>query len=248
MKKILFIIALFMVYPMIAFGENFKIKEYGITMSFDKNWDVFTRESGKNDYFLAKYDLDYDLLQKNLKDNSIYLYALHETDDNVKIEFMTITNGKKVDGNRPMTEEEFKETASILAKKFGADGYEIYESNYKYIKYDYFAENVDLYYTNYLLYIDSIGYFFTARKETPFTDDEITQIKNVIDSIAISGDGIQYVEGVSNPDETQTQESSQQKFIIDFIVKFFLGYIFFSLLWKYVHKKPELMKKLHIKK
>lgn len=245
MKKLLFVVVLFLLCPVIVFGENFEIKEYGITMSFDKNWDVFTRESDRNDYFLVKYDLDYDLLQENLKDNLIYLYALHETDADEKIEFIVMTNGKKVDGNRPMNEEEFKEFASILAKKFGADGYEIYESNYKYIKYDYFAENVDLYYTNYLLYIDSIGYFFTARKETPFTDDEITQIENVIDSIAISGDGIQYVEGVSNPDEMQTQEIkgfNYQRFIINFIVYFVFGLITWPIVNKYILKKYRIKK------
>ena len=248
MRKVLFIIALFVVCPIIAFCEDFEIKEYGITMSFDKNWDVFTRESDRNDYFLVKYDLDYDLLQENLKDNLIYLYAINETTDDLGIELFVITNGKKADDTRPMNLEEFKENASLIAEERGVENYEIYESNYKYITYNYIDENENTYFIEYALFLDYRFYLFTFRKAAPFTDDEITQIKNVIDSIAISGDGIQYVEGVSNPDETQTQESSQQKFIIDFIVKFVLGYIFFSLLWKYVHKKPELMKKLHIKK
>lgn len=77
MKKLLFVVVLFLLCPVIVFGKNFEIKEYGITMSFDKNWDVFTRKSGRNDYFLVKYDIDYDLLQKYLKDNSIYIYAIN---------------------------------------------------------------------------------------------------------------------------------------------------------------------------
>lgn len=116
MKKLLFVVVLFLLCPVIAFGEDFEIKEYGITMSFDKNWDVFTRESDRNDYFLVKYDLDYDLLQENLKDNLIYLYALHETDADEKIEFIVMTNGEKVEEDRPMTLEEFKKFASMLAK------------------------------------------------------------------------------------------------------------------------------------
>ena len=165
MKKLLFVVVLFLLCPVIVFGENFEIKEYGITMSFDKNWDVFTRESDRNDYFLVKYDLDYDLLQENLKDNLIYLYALHETDADEKIEFIVVTNGKKVEEDRPMTLEEFKEFASMLAKKYGADDYEIYENNYKYIKYDYYDENVDLYCSEYFLYIDSIGSFSLLEKK-----------------------------------------------------------------------------------
>lgn len=117
MKKLLFVVVLFLLCPVIAFGENFEIKEYGITMSFDKNWDVFTRDSDRNDYFLVKYDLDYDLLQENLKDNLIYLYALHETDADEKIEFIVMTNGNKADAARPMNLEEFKEYASLLAEK-----------------------------------------------------------------------------------------------------------------------------------
>ncbi len=242
MKKLLFVVVLFLLCPVIVFGENFEIKEYGITMSFDKNWDVFTRESDRNDYFLVKYDLDYDFLQNSLKRDMIYLYAINEIGNDTKIELFIMTNGNKADAARPMNLEEFKEYASILAKKFGADGYEIYESNYKYIKYDYFAENVDLYYTNYLLYIDSIGYFFTARKETPFTDDEITQIENVIDSIAISGDGIQYVEGESTEETQEIKGFNYQRFIINFIVSFLFGIITWTIVNKYILKKYRIKK------
>ena len=241
MKKLLFVVVLFLLCPVIVFGENFEIKEYGITMSFDKNWDVFTRESDRNDYFLVKYDLDYDLLQENLKDNLIYLYALHETDADEKIEFIVMTNGEK-DASRPMNLEEFEEFASMLAKKYGADDYEIYENNYKYIKYDYYDENVDLYCSEYFLYIDSIGYFFTARKETPFTDEEIALIENVIDSIAVSGDGIQYVEGESTEETQEIKEFNYQRFIINFIVSFLFGIITWTIVNKYILKKYRIKK------
>ena len=242
MKKLLFVVVLFLLCPVIVFGENFEIKEYGITMSFDKNWDVFTRESDRNDYFLVKYDLDYDLLQENLKDNLIYLYALHETDADEKIEFIVMTNGEKVEEDRPMTLEEFKEFASMLAKKYGADDYEIYENNYKYIKYDYYDENVDLYCSEYFLYIDSIGYFFTARKEVPFKDEEIILVENVIDSIAISGDGIQYVEGESTEETQEIKEFNYQRFIINFIVSFLFGIITWTIVNKYILKKYRIKK------
>ena len=186
MKKILFTIVLFIICPIIALGKDFAIKDYGITMSFDKNWDVFTRKSTKDDIFLLKYNLDYDLLQKNLKDNLIYLYAICEINDNSNIEFLFTTTGEKV----VITEEEFEMFASLLIEKYDAENYEIYESNYEYIKYDYFNSSVDLYCVDYFLYIDSIGYFFTFRKEEPFTDDEISQVENVINSITVSGDGI----------------------------------------------------------
>lgn len=242
MKKLLFVVVLFLLCPVIVFGENFEIKEYGITMSFDKNWDVFTRESDRNDYFLVKYDLDYDLLQENLKDNLIYLYALHETDADEKIEFIVMTNGEKVEEDRPMTLEEFKEFASMLAQKYGADDYEIYENNYKYIKYDYYDENVDLYCSEYFLYIDSIGYFFTARKEVPFKDEEIALIENVIDSIAVSGDGIQYVEGESTEETQEIKGFNYQRFIINFIVYFVFGLITWPIVNKYILKKYRIKK------
>lgn len=241
MRKLLFVVVLFLLCPVIVFGENFEIKEYGITMSFDKNWDVFTRESDRNDYFLVKYDLDYDLLQENLKDNLIYLYALHETDDDEKIEFMTITNGEK-DAGRPMNLEEFEEFASMLAKKYGADDYEIYENNYKYIKYDYYDENVDLYCSEYFLYIDSIGYFFIARKEVPFKDEEIALIENIVDSIAISGDGIQYVENGTTEETQEIKGFNYQRFIINFIVYFVFGMITWPIVNKYILKKYRIEK------
>ena len=242
MKKLLFVVVLFLLCPVIVFGENFEIKEYGITMSFDKNWDVFTRESDRNDYFLVKYDLDYDFLQNSLKRDMIYLYAINEIGNDTKIELFIMTNGNKADAARPMNLEEFKEYASMLAKKYGADDYEIYENNYKYIKYDYYDENVDLYCSEYFLYIDSIGYFFTARKEVPFKDEEIAQIENVIDSIAISGDGIQYVEGESTEETQEIKGFNYQRFIINFIVSFLFGIITWTIVNKYILKKYRIKK------
>ena len=242
MKKILFIIVLFIVYPMIVFGEDFEIKEYGITMSFDQNWDVFTRDSDRNNYFLVKYDLDYDLLQKNLKDNSIYLYAINEIDDDSGIELFVVTNGKKVETSRPMNLEEFKGYAASLTEKKGAENYEFYESNYKYITYDYIDENENIYFIEYALFVDYRCYFFTFRKAAPFTDDEITQIENVIDSISVSGDGIQYVEGVSTEEVQETKEFNYQRFIINFITSFISGVIIWLIVNKFIRKKFNLNK------
>ena len=117
MRKLLFVVVLFLLCPVIVFGENFEIKEYGITMSFDKNWDVFTRDSDRNDYFLVKYDLDYDFLQNSLKRDMIYLYAINEIGNDTKIELFIMTNGNKADAARPMNLEEFKEYASLLVEK-----------------------------------------------------------------------------------------------------------------------------------
>lgn len=242
MKKLLFVVVLFLLCPVIAFGENFEIKEYGITMSFDKNWDVFTRESDRNDYFLVKYDLDYDFLQNSLKRDMIYLYAINEIGNDTKIELFIMTNGNKADAARPMNLEEFKEYASLLVEKKGVENYEIYENNYKYIKYDYYDENVDLYCSEYFLYIDSIGYFFTARKEVPFKDEEIALIENVIDSIAVSGDGIQYVEGESTEETQEIKGFNYQRFIINFIVYFVFGLITWPIVNKYILKKYRIKK------
>lgn len=150
---------------------------------------------------------------------------------------MVITNGKKVEVSRPMNLEEFKEYASIVAQKYGADDYKIYENNYKYIKYDYYDENAELYCTKYLLYIDSVAYFFTARKEVPFKDEEIILVENVIDSIAISGDGIQYVEGSFDDEVQETKGFNYQRFIINFIVSFLFGIITWTIVNKYILKK-----------
>lgn len=242
MRKLLFVVVLFLLCPVIVFGKNFEIKEYGITMSFDKNWDVFTRESDRNDYFLVKYDLDYDLLQENLKDNLIYLYAINERDDDLGIELFITTNGKKADTARPMNLEEFKEYASLLAEERGVENYKIYESNYKYITYDYIDENEKIYFIEYALFLDYRFYLFTFRKAAPFIDDEITQIKNVIDSIAISGDGIQYVENETTEETQEIKGFNYQRFIINFITSFISGVIIWSIVNKYILKKYRIKK------
>ena len=241
MKKVLFIIVLFMLCPIVVFGKTYEIKDYGITISFDKNWDIFTRESDRNSSFLLIHDLDYDYMQDLLRDNLIYLYAINEINDDSNIEFLFLTNGNKA--KRRLTEEEFEKFAVSVADSRNVENYEIYESNYKYIKYDYFDADVGLYFIEYVLHIDFTTYFFTARKESEFTDDEISQVENVIDSITVSGDGIQYVEGASNDETAGTKLSERQEFIIDFIVKFVFGVIAFTILKKTILNKDYMKKK-----
>ena len=70
----------------------------------------------------------------------------------------------------------------------------------------------------------------------------MTQIENVIDSIAISGDGIQYVEGESTEDTQEIKGFNYQRFIINFIVYFVFGTITWTIVNKYILKKYRIKK------
>jgi hypothetical protein len=179
MKKILFIIFTFLLFPISIFAQTYEVSNIGITLSFDdQKWDVVTTESDSNNSLLTKYEISYESIQSYLKENSMYVYAVY--DGNEQFEFAIRNHTNSVSYN----DYSIEDLASAIANKKGLNDYKIYENGYKYIKFEYYEPISELYIIDYYIMINYQQYVFTAQKSTEFLEEEKLEIQKVMDSVS----------------------------------------------------------------
>ena len=178
MKKFLLIIAVFLVFPMIVDGKIYKIKNSEVVISFDQQkWDVFAQGIQQDSYLLDKYGYDNVTMQNYLKDNFMYAYAIYNKGET--FELMLFTDSKTIE----YEVDDYESFGPSVAKVRGVEDFQIYESNYQYVKLDYYDPNSEFYLLEYHILINSQYYVFLVRKENEFSEYEKQEIEEVIDSV-----------------------------------------------------------------
>lgn len=182
MKKIILIIAVFLLFPMIVDGKTYRIKNSEVVMSFDQQkWDVFAQGIKQDSYLLDKYGYDNVTMQNYLKDNSMYAYAIYNQGE--MFELMLFTDSKIVKYEVDDNESFGQSFGPSIAKTRGVEDFQIYESNYQYVKLDYYDPSSQFYLLEYHILINSQYYVFLVRKENEFSEYEKQEIEEVIDSV-----------------------------------------------------------------
>ncbi len=178
MKKFLLMIVVFLVFPMLVVGKTYEINGSGIVISFDQQkWDVFAQGIKQDSYLLEKYGYDDVSIQNYLKVNSIYAYAIYNTEKT--FEFIVWTDDEAVE----YEVDDYDVFGSVVANHMGTEDYQVYENNYKFIKLDYYDSTDNISYINYHIMINSRYYMFAARKENEFSEAERSEIEEIIDSV-----------------------------------------------------------------
>ena len=159
-------------------GKTYRIKNSEVVMSFDQQkWDVFAQGIRQDSYLLEKYGYDNITMQNYLKDNSMYVYAIYNKDET--FEFVLFTDSKTIE----YEEDDYESFGSSVAKVRGVEDFQIYESNYQYVKLDYYDPSSEFYLLEYHILINSQYYVFLIRKENEFSEAEKKEIEKVVDSV-----------------------------------------------------------------
>ena len=112
-----------------------------------------------------------------MKVNSIYAYAIYNTEKT--FEFIVWTDDETVE----YEVDDYESFGPSVAKVRGVEDLQIYESNYQYVKLDYYDPNSEFYLLEYHILINSQYYVFLVRKENEFSEYEKQEIEEVIDSV-----------------------------------------------------------------
>ncbi len=180
MRKILLIMITVMLFPMLVFAETYEIEDLGLEIYFDDTkWNVVTKDNMINNSFFEKYESNPSVMKKFFEDNFIYLYAITENKDEEIIEFF-VRSKLQVIGYK---DQEINEFGSEITEALDIDDYEVYENNYKFVLVNYYDSENRVYSISYYIIINSQYYVFTAQKATKFSQDEQTNIKEIVDSI-----------------------------------------------------------------
>lgn len=180
MRKILLIMITVMLFPMLVFAETYEIEDLGLEIYFDDTkWNVVTKDNMINNSFFEKYESNPSVMKKFFEDNFIHLYAITENKDEEIIEFF-VRSKLQVIGYK---DQEINEFGSEITEALDIDDYEVYENNYKFVLVNYYDSENRVYSISYYIIINSQYYVFTVQKATKFSQDEQTNIKEIVDSI-----------------------------------------------------------------
>ena len=186
MKKIILLILTILLFiPLNVQAESFSAKD--LTVSIDDNWDVFTRDNIKDNKRLEELGITYEYINNVMNKNYIYIDAckFDEEDNANTIELFVII--KPVSGVKNLhtySSSDIKDLGEEVKKKVNADEYEVYSKDkYKYIFMNYYDKNVKYNITEYYTVMNGYGYSILAQKTNEFTDDEINDVRKIVDTI-----------------------------------------------------------------
>ena len=181
MKKFLFIFILLI--PLIVSAKSYTIKD--MTVSFDNDWTVFTRDNIDNNQELKDIGLTTEYMEDLFNKNDIYIDAVIFNKENPSDTIEMLYAIKSTDLERNLhkySEKELKELESEMIKDYKVSEHGIHNTGkYKYV-YMMYKDN-GLYVYDYYTVINGYGYTIKLQKVNKFTNEELKEFKQQINSI-----------------------------------------------------------------
>ena len=183
-KFLLFILTLFLFIPINVYADSYKLKDLEISIE-DSSFDVFTRDNIKDNERLTEIGITYDYLNNFMIKNDVYLDAVkfnENNDDTIEL-FVVAKMVSNVSNMHTYSDNEIKELGEEVKKKVKADSYKIINvGKYKYIYLNYYDSTEKYYIDEYYTVMDGYGYTIMAQKRNKFTNDEMKDVKKVVDT------------------------------------------------------------------
>lgn len=186
------VLLMFMVIsPVKTYAKSYNVSGTDLTITVDDTvWYVFTRDNLANNPELDELGVDYNYLNDYFHSNFIYMDAVVIYENGATTEFFI----RKTDEDVGVVNlanckgELIGEIGDSLADKFGADGYSILNTDYKFIKLNYFDPNLEYYAVEYYTIINKHPYTFTFQSPVEFTEWEYEEFDTIIKSIVFDID------------------------------------------------------------
>ena len=188
MKKLLFIVILFLLFPLTILAKPYNIVDLTVDID-DNDWYVFTRDNIKDNNELDALGITYEYMNTFFLSNSAYLDAVTVVSDNEYLEaFVCIKDVESKYNLHKFSNDDLKELESdFVAKQPNSTDHYIYVTDkYKYVYIMYPDSN--LYVIDYYTVINGKGYTIKFQKPTSFSENDKAIIKGMIDNITFKLD------------------------------------------------------------
>lgn len=230
MKKLLtivFIMAIF-IFPTIASAETFYPEDTDLSIYLDDTkWYVFTRDNLYNNPQLSELGVTYEYIYNFMNNNHVYLDASIFYDNGDVLELLIRKSQiSRIENLSNYSDDKVMIFVRELAERQNSQVYDIYKTNYKYSYLKYMDKG--LYLVEYCTIVNGEGYTMTFQKTSEFTNDELEDIKTIIDSIEFDVD--------ESPKEKHN-ETNYRTIITVFTIIFTIAILLF------INKKTKLFKK-----
>lgn len=151
---------------------------------------MFTRDNVKDNPELEEFGLTEEDMNKIFRDNYAYMDAILFYGDVDYVELFV--RKKAVDSGMVnlsnYDDDEVEELTEELAKKQGAEDYEVFETRYKFAKLEYVDESLGYYLCEFFTVVNKEGYTLTFQSTFPYTDAEYKEIERIVRSVRFDVD------------------------------------------------------------
>ena len=185
------ILCLVALFPVTASAKTYTLSDTDMQISIDDTyWYVFTRDNIKDNPELGEIGVSYDTMYSFLYDNMAYVDAILFYEDGDYLEMFVRKNA--VDAGvvnlSNYKKKDVLELAEELAKLAGAENYYVHESQYKFVRIEYFDSDISYYVCEYVTIVNKDNYTLTFQSATPFTQRDYDEMKRIVDSVVFDID------------------------------------------------------------
>ena len=178
-------------FPVTASAAKYAVSGTDMTVELDDSqWYVFTRDNVKDNPELEEFGLTEEDMNKIFRDNYAYMDAILFYGDVDYVELFV--RKKAVDSGMVnlsnYDDDEVEELTEELAKKQGAEDYEVFETRYKFAKLEYVDESLGYYLCEFFTVVNKEGYTLTFQSTFPYTDAEYEEIERIVRSVRFDVD------------------------------------------------------------
>lgn len=178
MKKVVFSLLMLLGMPLMTQAATFEVPSADMSFTLADDWYVFTRDNLEDNTDLEDLEITAEDMQDYLLEYDLYVDAFTEDYD-----FFVYKTATEDVGSLPdYYDFELEEFATSIMNTYGADSYEIYDNDYKYIRIEYFES--DYYVIDYFTIIDNQYYILSIQKlDEEFSDSERQMMQDIVDSV-----------------------------------------------------------------
>lgn len=178
-------------FPLTAYAKTYNMNDTDISIGIDDaSWYVFTRDNLQNNSELKELGITPDAMRSILDDNMAYMDALLFYEDGDILELLIRKN--KIENSftnlSNYSYEQVLELAEAFGKRQNTKNYSVYENQYKFVRLEYFDSTYDYYICEFITIVNKDNYTLTFQSPSPFTDWELDEIQNIVDSIKFDVD------------------------------------------------------------
>lgn len=177
--------------PLTVYAKTYTMSDTDISIGVDdSSWYVFTRDNLQNNSELEELGIEPDAMRDILEDNMAYMDALlfYEDGDYVELLIRKTKIENSFTNLSNYNYEQVLELAEAFGERQNTKNYSVYENQYKFVRLEYFDSTYDYYICEYITIVNKDNYTLTFQSPSSFTDWELDEIQNIVDSIKFDVD------------------------------------------------------------
>ena len=176
-KKVLFGLIGILMLPLVVNAQSVDVGSAYLDLELPDSWYVFTRDNLEGNIDLEELELTEDYVMEYFLEYSMYVNSF---DDDYDF-YVYMSDTEDIGNLDDYYNFEVDDLAVELMDMYGADSYEIYDNDYKFIRMDY--ESDGYYILDYYTIIDDKSYIFSIQKLSELTETDMNTMEEIVDSV-----------------------------------------------------------------